>query len=166
MSNALKNRIGQGVDIHQLVAGTPLIIGGVSIPFPNGSKGHSDGDVLYHAIVDAILGALALGDLGQHFPSDDERWRNAASRKFLEHAKHLMQEKGYTAVNIDATVILQTPELRSYILDMRENIAHFLSISVDAVSVKATTTDHLGFTGSSEGIVATAVLLLTEIDGH
>ena len=166
MSNALKNRIGQGVDIHQLVAGTPLIIGGVSIPFPNGSKGHSDGDVLYHAIVDAILGALALGDIGQHFPSDDERWRDAPSRKFLEHAKHLMQEKGYTAVNIDATVILQTPELRSYILEMRENIARILSISVDFVSVKATTTDHLGFTGSGDGIAATAVALLTTINGH
>ena len=162
MSNALKNRIGQGVDAHELVAGTPLIIGGVSIPSPNGSKGHSDGDVLYHAIVDAILGALALGDLGQHFPSDDERWRDAASRKFLEHAKHLMQEKGYTAVNIDATVILQTPEIRSYILEMRGNIAHFLSISVDTVSVKATTSDRLGFTGSGDGIAATAVALLTK----
>ena len=160
MSNVLKNRIGQGIDVHQLVAGSPLIIGGVSIPFPKGSKGHSDGDVLYHAIVDAILGALALGDIGQHFPSDDERWRDAPSRKFLEHAKHLMQEKGYTAVNIDATVILQTPELRSYISEMRENIARFLSISIDAISVKATTTDRLGFTGSGDGIAATAVVLL------
>ena len=166
MSNTLKNRIGQGVDAHQLVAGTPLIIGGVSIPFSNGSKGHSDGDVLYHAIVDAILGALALGDIGQHFPSDDERWRNAASRKFLEHAKHLMQEKGYTAVNIDATVILQTPEIRSYISEMRENIAHFLSISVDTVSVKATTADRLGFIGSGDGIAATAVTLLTKKYGN
>ena len=166
MSNALKNRIGQGVDVHQLVAGAPLIIGGVSIPFPNGSQGHSDGDVLYHAIVDAILGALALGDIGQHFPSDDERWRNAPSRKFLEHTKHLMQEKGYIAVNIDATVILQTPELRSYISEMRKNISRFLSISVDAVSVKATTTDHLGFTGSGDGITATAVALLTKKNGN
>ena len=166
MSNAIKNRIGQGVDAHQLVAGTPLIIGGVSIPFSNGSKGHSDGDVLYHAIVDAILGALALGDIGQHFPSDDERWRDAPSRKFLEHAKHLMQEKGYTVVNIDATVILQTPELRSYISEMRGNIAHVLSISVDAVSVKATTTDHLGFTGSGNGIAATAVTLLIKKNGN
>ena len=160
MSNALNNRIGHGVDAHQLVAGTPLIIGGVSIPFPNGSKGHSDGDVLYHAIVDAILGALALGDIGQHFPSDDERWRDTPSRKFLEHAKHLMQKKEYMAVNIDATVILQAPEIRSYISDMRENISRFLSISVDSVSVKATTTDFLGFTGSGDGIAATAVVLL------
>ena len=166
MSNTLKNRIGQGVDAHQLVAGTPLIIGGVSIPFPSGSKGHSDGDVLYHAIVDAILGALALGDIGQHFPSDDGRWRDAPSNKFLEHAKHLMQEKGYTAVNIDATVILQTPELRSYISEMRENIACVLSLSVDAVSVKATTTDRLGFIGSGDGIAATAVALLIKKNGN
>jgi len=166
LSNALNNRIGQGVDVHQLVAGTPLIIGGVSIPFPNGSKGHSDGDILYHAIVDAILGALALGDIGQHFPSDDERWRDAPSRKFLEHAKHLMQEKGYTAVNIDATVILQTPELRSYISEMRENIACVLSLSIDAVSVKATTTDRLGFIGSGDGIAATAVALLIKKNGN
>ena len=166
MSNALNNRIGQGVDVHQLVAGTPLIIGGVSIPFPNGSKGHSDGDILYHAIVDAILGALALGDIGQHFPSDDERWRDAPSRKFLEHAKHLMQEKGYTAVNIDATIILQTPELRSYISEMRENIARILSISIDAISIKATTTDHLGFTGTGDGITALAVILLSKVDGN
>ena len=156
----MKIRIGQGVDVHQLVAGTPLIIGGVSIPFRKGSKGHSDGDVLYHAIVDAILGALALGDIGHYFPSDDERWRDVSSRKFLEHAKHLMQGKGYTAVNIDATIILQTPELRSYISEMRENIACVLSLSVDAVSVKATTTDFLGFTGSGDGIAATAVVLL------
>ena len=162
----MKNRIGQGVDVHQLVVGTPFIIGGVSIPFPNGSKGHSDGDVLYHAIVDAILGALALGDIGHYFPSDDERWRDVSSRKFLEHAKHLMQEKGYTAVNIDATVILQEPELRSYILEMRENIACVFSISIDAVSVKATTTDRLGFTGSGDGIVATAVALLTKKNGN
>ena len=152
--------------MHQLVPGTPLIIGGVSISYSKGSKGHSDGDVLYHAIVDAILGALALGDIGQYFPSDDERWRDVPSRKFLEHAKQLMQEKGYTAVNIDATVILQTPELRSYISEMRENIAHYLSISVDAVSVKATTTDRLGFTGSGDGILATAVALLTKTNGN
>ena len=166
MSNVLKNRIGQGIDVHQLVAGSPLIIGGVSIPFPKGSKGHSDGDVLYHAIVDAILGALALGDIGQHFPSDDERWRDTPSRKFLEHTKHLMQKKEYMVVNIDATVILQTPELRSYISEMRENVARFLSISIDAVSVKATTTDHLGFTGSGDGITATAVALLAKKNGN
>ena len=160
------NRIGQGIDAHQLVAGTPLIIGGVSIPNTRGSKGHSDGDVLYHAIVDAILGALSLGDIGQHFPTEDEKWKNVQSRIFMEHAKYLMQKKGYVAVNIDATVILQEPKLSSYITKMRKNIAHILSISINAVSVKATTIDHLGFLGSGHGIAAMAVALLSETDGN
>ena len=162
----MKLRIGQGVDVHQLLAGIPLIIGGVSIPYSKGSKGHSDGDVLYHAIVDAILGALALGDIGQYYPSDNKSWEDTPSRKFLEHAQYLMQEKGYAAVNIDATVILQEPHLSSYISEMRKNISHVLSISLDAVSVKATTTDSLGFTGTGVGIAATAVALLTETDGN
>ena len=162
----MKHRIGQGVDVHQLLAGIPLIIGGVSIPYSKGSKGHSDGDVLYHAIVDAILGALALGDIGQYYPSDNKSWEDTPSRKFLEHAQYLMQEKGYAAVNIDATVILQEPHISSYISEMRKNISHVLSISLDAVSVKATTTDSLGFTGTGEGIAATAVALLTETDGN
>jgi len=157
----LNNRIGQGIDVHKLVAGTPLIIGGVSIPYPKGSKGHSDGDVLYHAIVDAILGALSLGDIGQHFSSDDDKWKDAPSRKFLEHAKYLMQENGYTTFNIDATVILQDPKINIYIIEMRKNIAHILSLDIDAVSVKSTTTDYLGVIGSGEGIAATAVALLT-----
>ena len=161
----MKSKIGQGVDVHQLVTGTPLIIGGVSIPYSKGSKGYSDGDVLYHAIVDAILGALALGDIGQHFPSDDKQWKNSPSRIFLKHAKHLIQEKGYKVDNIDTTVIIQEPKLNSYISKMRKNIASVLSISIDAVSVKATTTDHLGFTGIGEGIIATAVVLLTVTDG-
>ena len=162
----MKLRIGQGVDVHQLLAGIPLIIGGVSIPYSKGSKGHSDGDVLCHAIVDAILGALALGDIGQYYPSNNKHWKDAPSRKFLKHAQYLMQEKGYAAVNIDATVILQEPHLSSYISEMRKNISHVLSISLDTVSVKATTTDSLGFTGIGEGIAATAVALLTETDGN
>ena len=162
----MKNRIGQGIDIHQLVAGTSLVIGGVSIPYSKGSKGHSDGDVLYHAIVDAILGALSMGDIGQHFPPDDKRWEDARSIKFLEHAQYLMQEKGYAACNIDATVILQEPRLSSFISEMRENISHVLSIHLDTVSVKATTTDHLGFIGSGEGIAAIAIALLTETNGN
>ena len=162
----MKTRIGQGIDVHQLVVGTPLIIGGVSIPFPMGSKGHSDGDVLYHAIVDAILGALAQGDIGQHFPSDNERWKNVNSRIFMEHAQDLMQENGYTAVNIDATIILQTPHISSYISEMRKNIASILSISINVISIKATTTDFLGFTGIGEGIAATAVVLLSNSNGN
>ena len=160
----MKIRIGQGIDVHQLIADIPLVIGGVSIPYSRGSKGHSDGDVLYHAIVDAILGALSLGDIGLHFPSDDERWKDVKSRKFLEQAQYLMKEKGFVAVNIDATIIIQEPRLSSYIEKMRENIASILSISIDSVSVKATTTDHLGFTGSGEGIAAMAIALLTETD--
>ena len=162
----MKLRIGQGVDVHQLLAGIPLIIGGVSIPYSKGSKGHSDGDVLYHAIVDAILGALALGDIGQHFPSDDERWKNAPSLKFLEHANYLMQEKGYKTINIDTTVILQEPILSSYILEMQPFGICFPFNILDAVSVKATTTDFLGFTGTGVGIASTAVALLTETDGN
>lgn len=161
----MKIRIGQGVDVHQLVVGTPLIIGGVSIPYSRGSKGYSDGDVLYHAIVDAILGALALGDIGQHFPSDDKQWKNSPSKKFLKHAQYLIQEKGYEVGNIDATVILQEPKLNTYILEMQKNIASVLSISVDAVSVKATTTDHLGFAGRGEGVITTAIALLKETSG-
>ena len=159
-------KIGQGIDVHQLVTGPPLIIGGVSIPYSKGSKGHSDGDVLYHSIVDAILGALALGDIGQHFPSGDERWKDAPSQKFLEHAQYLMQEKGYATVNIDATVVLQEPQLLSYISAMRQNIARVLSIAVDSVSVKATTSDHMGLTGTGAALAATALVLLIETNGN
>ena len=162
----MKYRIGQGIDVHQLVSGSPLIIGGVSIPYSKGSKGHSDGDVLYHSIVDAILGALALGDIGQHFPSGDERWKDAPSQKFLEHAQYLMQEKGYATVNIDATVVLQEPQLLSYISAMRQNIARVLSIPVDSVSVKATTSDHMGLTGTGAALAATALVLLIETNGN
>ena len=165
MSKALKNRIGQGVDVHQLVAGTPLIIGGVSIPFPKGLKGHSDGDVLYHVIVDAILGALALGDIGQHFPSDESRWKNANSRKLLDHAFTLMTEKGFSIVNVDATIILQDPKLTSHILQMRKNLADIFSADLDQISVKATTTDKMGFIGKGEGIAATAVVLISNNNG-
>ena len=160
----MQHRIGQGVDFHPLVVGTPLVIGGVSIPNSKGSKGHSDGDVLLHAIVDAILGALSLGDIGQHFPSNDALWKNAPSQRFLAHTQHLMYEKGYAIVNIDATVILQEPRLSSYVSEMQANIARILSIAVNTISIKATTTDHLGFTGTGEGIAATAIVLLIKTD--
>ena len=152
--------IGNGIDIHQLEEGLPLVIGGVSIPYSKGSKGHSDGDVLFHAIVDAILGSLALGDIGKHFPSDNPRWKNADSRIFLEHACKLMGEKGYSVENIDATVILQVPVLNPYIEKMRKNIATVLSVDLNQISVKATTTDKLGFIGKGEGIAATASALI------
>ena len=162
----MKNRIGQGLDVHPLVDGTPLVIGGVSIPYSMGSRGHSDGDVLYHAIVDAILGALALGDIGKHFPSDDEQFKGANSKKFLKHVHSLIKEKGYIVANVDSTVILQEPKLRAYISKMQQNIASILFISNDSVSVKATTTDHLGFTKHGDGIAAIAVVLLSKIDGN
>ena len=161
----MKNRIGHGIDAHQLKAGTPLIIGGVPIPFSKGSKGHSDGDVLFHAIVDAVLGSLALGDIGQHFPSDGSRWENANSRKFLNHAFALMTEKGFSIVNVDATIILQDPKLISHILQMRKNLADILSADLDQISVKATTTDKMGFIGKGEGIAATAVVLISNNNG-
>ena len=159
-------RIGYGIDAHQLEAGVPLVVGGVSIPFPKGSKGHSDGDVLFHAIVDAILGSLALGDIGQHFPSDDSRWKNANSRKFLDHAFTLMTEKGFSIVNVDATIILQDPKLTSHILQMRKNLADIFHADLDQISVKATTTDKMGFIGKGDGIAATAVVLISDYNGN
>ena len=153
-------RIGQGIDAHQLEEGTPLIIGGVSIPYSKGSKGHSDGDVLFHSIVDAILGALALGDIGEHFPSEDNRWENANSKSFLEYAYNLMSDKGFSLGNLDATIILQQPKLISHIIEMRKNIASILHTEMDSISVKATTTDEMGFTGKGYGIAATAVVLI------
>ena len=156
----MQYRIGSGIDSHQLEEGTHLIIGGVSIPSHKGSKGHSDGDVLFHAIVDAILGSLSLGDIGKYFPSNSPRWKNADSIIFLEHACKLMGEKGYSVENIDATVILQVPVLNPHIEKMRENIATVLSVNLDQISVKATTTDKLGFIGRGEGVAATASALI------
>ena len=156
----MQYRIGNGIDIHQLEEGIPLIIGGVPIPFQKGSKGHSDGDVLFHAIVDAILGSLSLGDIGKYFPSDNSKWKNADSRVFLEHVIKLINEKGYSVENIDATIILQEPILNPHILQMREKIASILSAALDQISVKATTTDKLGFIGKGEGIAATVSVLI------
>ena len=161
----MQNRIGYGIDVHQLEVGASLTIGGVSIPFFKGSKGHSDGDVLFHAIVDAFFGSLALGDIGQHFPSDDSRWENVDSRKFLDHAFTLMTEKGFSIVNVDATIILQDPKLTSHILQMRKNLADVFSADLDRMSVKATTTDKMGFIGKGEGIAATAVVLISNKNG-
>ena len=157
----MPTRIGNGFDVHQLEAGTPLIIGGVSIPYPKGSKGHSDGDVLFHAIVDALLGSLALGDIGMHFPSSDVRWKDTDSRNFLEYAFKQIKEKGYAVDNIDSVIILQKPALAPHILKMRKNIAQILSTDLDQISVKATTTDTLGYIGKGEGIAAAAVVLIS-----
>jgi 2-C-methyl-D-erythritol 2,4-cyclodiphosphate synthase len=154
-------RIGQGFDVHQLVVGRKCIIGGVEIPHEKGLEGHSDADVLLHAICDALLGAAALGDIGKHFPPTDERYKGIDSRELLRHVRQLLQEKGYQIGNVDATVIAEAPRLRPYVDTMRENIAQDLAVGVDAINVKATTTEKLGFTGRGEGIAAEAICLIT-----
>ena len=153
-------RIGQGYDVHRLTEGRKLIIGGVEIPYEKGLDGHSDADVLLHAIMDALLGAAALGDIGLLFPDTDEQFSGADSLKLLQKVKDVLDEKGYSICNIDATVIVQEPKLRPYIDFMRQNIAEALKIDVSQVSVKATTEEHLGFTGRKEGIAAQAIVLI------
>ena len=155
-------RIGQGIDTHQLVDGYSLIIGGVTIPFKKGSKGHSDGDVLLHAIVDALLGAISKGDIGQHFPSSDIKWKDANSNVFLTHTHSLLNDAGHKIQNIDATITLQEPHISEYIPQMRTNIATILHMDEDSVSVKATTSDHLGYCGRGEGISANAIALVSK----
>lgn len=154
-------RIGQGFDVHQLVVGRKCIIGGVDIPHEKGLEGHSDADVLLHAICDALLGAAALGDIGKHFPPSDMRYQGIDSRELLRHVRQLLQDKGYQVGNLDATVIAEAPRLRPYIDAMRENIAQDLGVVVDVINVKATTTEKLGFTGRGEGIAAEAVCLIS-----
>ena len=154
-------RIGQGFDVHQLVVGRKCIIGGVEIPHEKGLEGHSDADVLLHAICDALLGAAALGDIGKHFPPTDERYKGIDSRELLRHVRQLLQERGYQIGNVDATVIAEAPRLRPHVDTMRENIAQDLAVGVDAINVKATTTEKLGFTGRGEGIAAEAICLIT-----
>jgi 2-C-methyl-D-erythritol 2,4-cyclodiphosphate synthase len=154
-------RIGIGYDVHALVEGRPLVIGGVTVPHPRGLAGHSDADVLLHAIGDALLGALALGDLGAHFPDTDPRWKGADSRALLRHVAALVRTRGYGVGNVDATVIAQAPKLAPFIAAMRDNVAADLGCDVACVSIKATTTERLGFAGRGEGIAAEAVVLVT-----
>ena len=155
-------RIGQGIDTHQLVDGYALIVGGVTVPFEKGSKGHSDGDVLLHAIVDALLGAISMGDIGQHFPSSDDRWKDADSNVFLTYTHSLLSDAEYKIQNIDATITLQEPHINEYIPQMKKNIATILHIDEDSVSVKATTSDYLGYCGRGEGISANAIALVSK----
>lgn len=154
-------RIGMGYDVHKLVENRKCIIGGVEIPYEKGLLGHSDADVLLHAIMDALLGAAALGDIGKHFPDTDPAYQGISSVKLLEHVAALLTENLFLVENIDATVIAQAPKMRPHIDQMRENIAKALGIEVSQVNVKATTEEGLGFTGSGEGISAQAVCLLT-----
>lgn len=153
-------RIGHGYDVHRLVEDRKLIIGGVEIPHTLGLLGHSDADVLLHAVCDALLGAAALGDIGKHFPDSDERYKGIDSMLLLKHTASLVAESGFSISNIDGTVIAQQPKLSPYITTMRERIADCIGIDVDCVNVKATTEEKLGFTGNCEGISAHAVALI------
>jgi ygbB family len=155
-------RIGQGYDVHRLVAERPLILGGIEIPYEKGLLGHSDADVLLHAISDALLGAAALGDIGAHFPDSDPAYRGADSAELLRAVGNLIRAAGYEIGNIDSTVVCQAPKLAPHIASMRARIAEVLLLPVGAVSVKASTEEHMGFTGRGEGIAAHAVCLLTE----
>ena len=153
-------RVGQGFDVHQLVEGRKLIIGGVEIPYHQGLLGHSDADVLLHAICDALLGAAGLGDIGQHFPDSDPRYKGIDSRKLLREVASLLKARGFAVSNLDATIIAQAPKMAPHIPAMRENISADLGVSVECVNVKATTTEKLGFTGRGEGIAAQAACLI------
>ena len=150
-------RIGMGYDVHRLTADRKLILGGVEIPYSKGLLGHSDADVLIHAVMDALLGAAALGDIGKHFPDTDPEYEGVSSIRLLEHVGRLLDEKGYVIENIDAAIVAQRPKMRPYIEQMRENIATALRIETDQVNVKATTEEGLGFTGTGEGISSQAV---------
>ena len=155
-------RIGHGFDVHALVLGRPCIIGGVNVPYAKGLDGHSDADVLLHAICDALLGAAALGDIGQHFPPKDARFKGIDSRQLLRHVVALLHARGYKVVNIDSTVICELPKLSPHTAQMRALIAADCQVSLDAINVKATTTEKLGFTGRGEGIAAEAVCLIAQ----
>ena len=156
-------RIGQGIDFHQLAEGRELWLGGVLIPHSKGAVGHSDADVLLHAICDALLGALALGDIGHHFPDTDAKYKGIDSKILLRECYNLVQQKGYTLVNIDSTLLLQAPKIKPYVEHMRDTIAAVLQVSKDDISIKATTTEQLSFIGREEGVVATANVLLQKI---
>ncbi|MDE6957542.1 MAG: 2-C-methyl-D-erythritol 2,4-cyclodiphosphate synthase [Lachnospiraceae bacterium] len=156
-------RVGMGYDVHKLVEGRELILGGVNIPYERGLLGHSDADVLLHAIMDALLGAAALGDIGKHFPDTDQKYKGISSIKLLQHVGKLLDEHLYIIENIDATIIAQQPKMRPYIEKMQENIAKALNLEVDQVNVKATTEEGLGFTGTGEGISSQAICAIEKL---
>lgn len=156
-------RVGHGYDVHRLVEGRKLILGGVDIPWEKGLLGHSDADVLVHAVMDALLGAAGLGDIGQHFPDTDPAYAGADSLGLLEHVTALLRERGYAVGNVDATILAQRPKLAPHISKMRENLARAMGVDPDRVNVKATTEEGLGFTGSGEGMAAHAVALIERI---
>lgn len=159
-------RVGMGYDVHKLVEGRKLIIGGVNIPYEKGLLGHSDADVLTHAVMDALLGAAALGDIGKHFPDTDEQYKGADSIELLRHVKKLLDERQYLISNIDATIIAQRPKMAAFIPDMVTTIAEALGLSENQVNIKATTEEGLGFTGSGEGISSQAICLLETVANY
>jgi 2-C-methyl-D-erythritol 2,4-cyclodiphosphate synthase len=159
-------KVGIGYDVHALVEGRPLILGGVEIPYDRGLLGHSDADVLIHAIMDSLLGALALGDIGAHFPDHDPQYQGISSITLLEHVVKLIQEKGYCIGNVDSIIVAQRPKLAPYIAEMRMNIAKVLSVEESCVSVKATTTERLGFEGREEGISSQAIVSLKGLSAN
>ncbi len=158
-------RIGQGIDVHQLKKGLPLYIGGILIPHDKGSLGHSDGDVLIHSIIDAILGAISEHDIGYHFPSEEKKWKNKPSEYFLKNIYSILLEKNYLIGNIDSTIILQEPTISPYIEKMNKNISKILNLNEKDISIKATTTDKLGFIGKKKGIAATTIILILKKNG-
>ena len=160
MSSNIAFRIGYGYDVHRLAPGESLILGGVRVPSDLGTVAHSDGDVLLHAISDALLGAVALGDIGDHFPDSDERWKNISSLVLLRRCIRMLDESGYRVGNIDATLVLEQPKIARYKTQMRENIAAACGTVIDAVSIKATTSETLGFVGTGQGIQAHAITLV------
>lgn len=162
-SKQLQIRVGTGYDVHRLVEGRDLVLGGVKIPFEKGTLGHSDGDALTHAIADALLGALAMGDIGQHFPDTSPEFEGVYSIDLLEHVRGLVWDKGYSVSNVDATLILQQPKVMTFLPEMQTKLARALDVDEDAVSVKATTTEKLGITGRGEAVAAQAVCLLTKL---
>jgi len=156
-------RVGSGYDVHQLVTGRKLVMGGVNIPHEKGLKGHSDADVIVHAVCDAMLGGAGLGDIGEHFPDSDPQFKGISSILLMVHCRHLLREKGYEVGNIDGTIFAQAPRMSPYKKAMEENLASAAAVSVDMVNIKATTTEGLGFEGRGEGIGAHAVVLLKQI---
>lgn len=158
----MKNRVGTGFDVHRLVKGRPLILGGVEIPFEKGLLGHSDADVLTHALMDALLGAAALGDIGQHFPDTDAAYKDICSMDLLAQVKKMIEDRGYSIGNIDMTLMAQRPKIKSFIDDMKKNIAAVLGVEEGRINIKGTTTEKLGFVGREEGIAAQAVCLLCQ----
>ena len=159
-------RIGSGIDFHQLATGRDLWIGGIKIPHNKGAVGHSDADVLLHAICDALLGALCLGDIGEHFPDTDPAYKNIDSKILLKKTMELIKAKGYTIVNIDTTICLELPKIKPYVPEMQKVIAGITSLTINDISIKATTTEKMGFAGRQEGLMAYATVLLEKNDGH